>query len=62
MLASDHRPHLIIAVEIAAARAAFLAADEAGDYETADAHYARLDCLLEEYRHAGHHTQIPTQR
>lgn len=48
------RERNLIEIEIAAARWAFLAADEAGDYDEADRQYQRMDRLLEQL--------IPTQR
>lgn len=48
-MAADTRTRRIVETEIAAARAAFLAADERGDYDTADAEYRRMDDLLSEY-------------
>lgn len=53
-MAADTRTRRIVEVEISAARAAFLAADEAGDYDTADAEYQRLNALLDEYTHVPH--------
>ena len=48
------RDRTLIEIEIAAARWAFLAADETGDWTEADKQYARLDELLEQL--------IPQQR
>lgn len=48
------RDRNLLEVEIQAARWAFLAADEAGDYDEADRQYQRMDGLLEKL--------IPQQR
>lgn len=53
---ADTRTRYDIEVEIAAARVAFLAADEIGDFTTADEQYRRLDLLLDLYR------RVPAQR
>ena len=46
---ADTRTRDHIGIEIAAERWAFLRADEAEDWAAADAHYRRMNALLEDY-------------
>lgn len=50
------RERNLLEIEILAARWAFLAADQAEDWEVADREYERMNALLDEYVH------IPRQR